>query len=929
MKTYLLAIGLLLTSIILFFGCHSAEPNNWKWKTVAAKGAPTARHEAGLVAYKDQLILLGGRRINPTSVYDTKTNTWTEQAAPPIEIHHFQPVVVDDAIYIVGAMTGPWPNEKPIEKVLIYYPETDVFEYGHDIPEHRRRGGAGAVYYNGKIYLVGGITNGHMDGYRNWFDSYDPKTGVWETLPNAQSTRDHFQLVAKENKIYAFAGRSSSHSTGEDMSRTISHGNVYDFKLDQWEEVTNDLAIPTQRAGNMAFVWGDQIIIGGGESMKQKKAHSEIEAFDVTSNEWKVWPSLNEGRHGTGFAIVGNHVYTASGCGNRGGNPELTTIERLELPTGSVGSVINKKDDIPVYAQWHTVTLPFEGPKTSEKDEKNPFFNYKLVVDFTNNGNTTSIRGFYAADGNASESSAEEGNVWKVRFTPPQTGTWMYKATLYEGEKVALSHDLVNTTTVDLSNSEGVFEVIPTDKQAPDFRASGRLVADNGYFRFESSKKYWLKAGTNSPENLLAYKEFDGTYRISAGEKDGEATAPDEIHSFGPHIKDWQAGDPSWKGDKGKAIIGAMNYLSSKGMNSAYFLTMNILGDGKDVWPYIGPEEFTRFDVSRLAQWEVLFQHMQAKGILLHMVLQETENETMLDEGDTGPLRQLYFNEMIARFGHHLGLVWNLGEENGPASWSPIGQNDAQRKAMAKYLKENDPYNHPVLLHTHSHDPLRSDILNDIKGFEYVDGLSLQVDRRKGAGDVVAEWRTKSIESGQPWLITMDEIGMWHTAVMTDREDPYHTTIRRYALWGTLLSGSAGVEWYFGAKHPHNDLSSEDWRERDQLWTISNHARLFFERHLPYWEMKAAKELISGKDPYCLAKEGVVYAIYVSQSRNYSLDLSEVTGDYSVQWYSVLKGGELQDGSVVKIPGGGIRDLGKSPNNPVEDWVILVKKIEE
>ena len=88
----------------------------------------------------------------------------------------------------------------------------------------------------------------------------------------------------------------------------------------------------------------------------------------------------------------------------------------------------------------------------------------------------------------------------------------------------------------------------------------------------------------------------------------------------------------------------------------------------------------------------------------MHIVTQETENEKMLDDGDTGPMRQLYYRELIARFGHHLGLVWNLGEENGPAGFSPNGQTSEQQKAMTKFIKETDPYKHPILLHTHSHD---------------------------------------------------------------------------------------------------------------------------------------------------------------------------------------------------------------------------------
>ena len=126
-----------------------------KWETIEAIGEPTARHEAGLVAYKDKIYLIGGRRVNPTDEFNTKTNTWTAKSPTPIELHHFQPVVVNDAIYLMGAMTGKWPQEKPLDRVIIYYPERDEYSYGDEIPEHRRRGGAGVIYHNHKN-LYGG-----------------------------------------------------------------------------------------------------------------------------------------------------------------------------------------------------------------------------------------------------------------------------------------------------------------------------------------------------------------------------------------------------------------------------------------------------------------------------------------------------------------------------------------------------------------------------------------------------------------------------------------------------------------------------------------------------------------------------------------------------------------------------------------------------
>ena len=584
------------------------------------------------------------------------------------------------------------------------------------------------------------------------------------------------------------------------------------------------------------------------------------------------------------------------------------------------------------YEQWQTITLPFVGPVTSEDAVENPFLNYRLSVVFKHEETQYTVRGFYAADGNAAESSADSGKVWQVRFTPDRLGKWSYKAVLHQGDAIALEEDLDKGVHVPITDAMGDFMVIPSKKQGVDFRAKGRIQVSNGYFRFGDSGDYWLKGGADSPENLLAYEDFDGTYRIDTSSKEGEAATSEKVHAFTPHLNDWQAGDLTWKDGKGKGLIGAMNYLSSKGMNVAYFLTLNIKGDGKDVWPYKDPNDFTRFDVSKLEQWEIVFQHMQSKGIMLHMVLQETENETMLDGGDMGPLRQLYFRELVARFGHHLALTFNLGEENGPADFTPIAQNDSQRKAMASFLKQVDPYDHPVVLHTHSHEPARANVLDSIVGFKDLDGLSLQVDKREEAADVVRIWKQKAKAAHHDWLITMDEIGMWHTGAVSDSLDPTHDALRRYVLWGTLFSGAAGVEWYFGANNKHNDLNAEDWRTRDRLWELTDVALNFFEANLPYWEMQPKHVLVNSKGAYCFRKKDKIYAVYLPTHGKYTVDLSETTWEYNIQWYNPLQGGELIMGTVRTITGGAIQELGNALVNTdksiKQDWVVLISAIE-
>ena len=314
------------------FPCTSFASESWE--TIPSIGKPTARHEAAFVGFEGKMYLIGGRRVNPVDVFDPSNNRWSAKSATPLELHHFQAVTFADRIYLMGAMTGPYPKEKPLEQIVAYEPKSDKFELLHKIPADRRRGGAGAVVYQDKIYLVGGITNGHIDGYQPWLDAYDPKSGRWRKLPDAPHARDHFQAVVIGDRLYAAGGRTTSQATKEVFNLTVESIDIFDFKSGKWLPPKECPKLPTPRAGNMAIAVDGKLVIGGGESSHQRNAHDEVEVYDPKTKKWTKWPALNRGRHGSGFVRLGNKLYTASGCGNRGGNPELDSIERLKLPTG-------------------------------------------------------------------------------------------------------------------------------------------------------------------------------------------------------------------------------------------------------------------------------------------------------------------------------------------------------------------------------------------------------------------------------------------------------------------------------------------------------------------------------------------------------------------------------------------------------------------
>jgi hypothetical protein len=419
---------------------------------------------------------------------------------------------------------------------------------------------------------------------------------------------------------------------------------------------------------------------------------------------------------------------------------------------------------------------------------------------------------------------------------PDAVGEWTWKASFRQGRNISVSDDDLESEPATFDGATGSFRVQPTDKSGRDFRAHGRLeYTGERYLRFAGSRQTFLKGGADSPENFLAFVEFDGTWsqkKTGAQPEHGEALSSG-LHCYEAHAGDWHEGDPVWRGGKGRNIIGALNYLAGKGMNSVYFLTMNVAGDGDDVWPWTQPDERFFFDCSKLDQWELVFEHMTRQGLMLHVMTQETENDALLDSGELGLQRKLYYRELIARFAHHPALVWNLGEENVNTA--------RQRKAFASWIRQHDAYQHPIVVHTYPDD--KQNVYPGLLGFEHLDGPSLQISPQTQVHAQTLEWIERSAKAGRPWFVCLDEIGPADTGVKPDAGDPEHFEVRWHSLWGNLMAGGAGVEWYFGYKYAHNDLNAEDWRSRDRMWDQTRHALEFFQRHLPFSRMSQADDL--------------------------------------------------------------------------------------
>jgi len=280
---------------------------------------PTQRHETAYIEVGDKFYVVGGRETNTVNIYDPLTDVWTEGATAPINLHHFQSLEYQGLIYVMGAFTGDFPNDAPVPNIYIYDPAMDTWTVGPEIPLTRRRGAAAAVTYKGKIYLAGGIQDGHNGGRVAWLDEYDPTINTWVTLADAPNDRDHVQAIIFDDKLYLVAGKQTN--LGGNLNATISTVDVYDFTDGTWASLPNP--IPTPRGGNSVALLGNEILAIGGESVTGNGLN-KTEALNLDDNTWRTLPNLNQGRHGTQAIVNNGVIYITAGSPIIGGGNSKT-----------------------------------------------------------------------------------------------------------------------------------------------------------------------------------------------------------------------------------------------------------------------------------------------------------------------------------------------------------------------------------------------------------------------------------------------------------------------------------------------------------------------------------------------------------------------------------------------------------------------------
>ncbi|MEU6345912.1 carboxypeptidase regulatory-like domain-containing protein [Streptomyces sp. NPDC046977] len=156
------------------------NPQSNSWTTGASAPKPYAG--SGTAVLDGKLYMIGGCGADfcgttDASVYDASTDSWSQIAAYPEAISWEACGAIDGQIYCAGGLGG---NENDVVHTYSYDPGANSWTQLADVPA--AQWGTSYAAANGRLILVGGVGNNALT---NRSQAFDPKSGTWGTLPNA------------------------------------------------------------------------------------------------------------------------------------------------------------------------------------------------------------------------------------------------------------------------------------------------------------------------------------------------------------------------------------------------------------------------------------------------------------------------------------------------------------------------------------------------------------------------------------------------------------------------------------------------------------------------------------------------------------------------------------------------------------------------
>ncbi len=338
-----------LTLSFLTIACALVQPSlaqapgsgTWTSKAPLSVG----RAEIGVAALDGKVYVLGGTEQigdgkpiwNSTlnSMYDPRTNTWTNEAPLPTGLSHIGAATLDGKLYAIGGFTDI-VHMGPQDLAFVYDPKANRWTALPDISSPR--GSVAAAAVDGKLHIFGGRISDKIVklpaapgmpelsagfGTVTTHQVYDPKSGKWtDGLPIPGPARDHMGIAVLDGKVHLFGGRVA------DVVDNLDRHDVYDPKTNKW---TTAAPLPKPRSSGAYTVLDGLIVYAGGECKPggqpfTPNAFDDVTAYDPKTDKWTALKNLPQARHAFGAATIGHSAYFVAGAPLCGGGTTVDTL---------------------------------------------------------------------------------------------------------------------------------------------------------------------------------------------------------------------------------------------------------------------------------------------------------------------------------------------------------------------------------------------------------------------------------------------------------------------------------------------------------------------------------------------------------------------------------------------------------------------------
>ena len=334
-KTLLLKAFVLVVLTTLLVGFQNVQAQEDSWAPKAP--IPTQRYGLRAATVNDKIFAIGGILLHgPLNIrseaneeYDPVMDTWGSRNPLPTPRVNFGIAVYQNRIYCIGGSTYSYGSVAPVISVSgvneVYDPRTDTWENRTSMPTPRENLDANIV--NGKIYLIGGMTNEQTS---NLNEVYDPQTDTWTIMSPLPNPVSIYASAVVDEKIYIIGGLLNENGPSyltqiyNPTADSWSQGSPVPFKPEGYYPGG---AIDTSGvfASRRIYVFG-----GSGAGLFGRSLNTTL-VYDSEKDAWSYGAQMITGRSKIGVASIKDVLYTIGGMINwgayTGANEQYTPIE--------------------------------------------------------------------------------------------------------------------------------------------------------------------------------------------------------------------------------------------------------------------------------------------------------------------------------------------------------------------------------------------------------------------------------------------------------------------------------------------------------------------------------------------------------------------------------------------------------------------------